>query len=157
MTVLAVGRLGQGPEASLAADYIARASAVGRALALGPVDIVEIDARRGGRTAEGETMATALAAFDRAGRLVVACDEHGGVETSRGLAVRIGAWRDQGVRRLVFLIGGADGLAPTVLEAADARLAFGVMTWPHALARVMLAEQLYRATAILAGAPYHRD
>jgi len=65
--------------------------------------------------------------------------------------------RDGGVRRLAFAIGGADGLSPEVLGAAQARLAFGPQTWPHALARVMLAEQVYRAAAILAGTPYHRD
>jgi 23S rRNA (pseudouridine1915-N3)-methyltransferase len=61
------------------------------------------------------------------------------------------------VRRLVFVIGGADGLDATVLAAANEKLAFGPQTWPHALARAMLAEQVYRAVTILGGSPYHRD
>jgi 23S rRNA (pseudouridine1915-N3)-methyltransferase len=65
--------------------------------------------------------------------------------------------RDRGVRRLAFVIGGADGLDPTLLARADGKLAFGPQTWPHALARVLLAEQIYRAVSILAGSPYHRD
>ena len=61
------------------------------------------------------------------------------------------------MRRLGFLIGGADGLDPALLATAQSRLAFGLQTWPHALARVMLAEQVYRAVTLLAGSPYHRD
>ena len=67
------------------------------------------------------------------------------------------ALRDQGERRLVFVIGGADGLDESVRRAARSTLAFGPQTWPHALARAMLAEQIYRAVTILAGSPYHRD
>jgi 23S rRNA (pseudouridine1915-N3)-methyltransferase len=70
---------------------------------------------------------------------------------------RSGALRDQGQRKLVFAIGGADGLDVSILRHARERLAFGPQTWPHALARLMLAEQIYRATTILAGQPYHRD
>ena len=62
-----------------------------------------------------------------------------------------------GERRLVLVIGGADGLSPRILDAARETLAFGVQTWPHALVRAMLAEQVYRAVTILAGSPYHRD
>ena len=76
---------------------------------------------------------------------------------SRAFADRIAQLRDQGVRRLVFVIGGADGLDPNVLRVARMRLAFGPQTWPHALVRAMLAEQVYRAVTILAGSPYHRD
>ena len=65
--------------------------------------------------------------------------------------------RDDGVRRLAFVIGGADGLDPALLAEAKAKLAFGPQTWPHALARAMLAEQVYRAVSILGGSPYHRD
>ena len=76
---------------------------------------------------------------------------------SRAFAAEIGRLRDDGVRRLVFVIGGADGLDPALLAAAHGKLAFGPQTWPHALARAMLAEQVYRAVTILAGSPYHRD
>jgi 23S rRNA (pseudouridine1915-N3)-methyltransferase len=65
--------------------------------------------------------------------------------------------RDRGVRRLAFLIGGADGLDPELVAGANGKLAFGPQTWPHAMARAMLAEQVYRAVSILGGSPYHRD
>jgi 23S rRNA (pseudouridine1915-N3)-methyltransferase len=88
---------------------------------------------------------------------VIACDERGQTRTSRSLAAELGRLRDQGVRRIVFVIGGADGLAPDLVAEARSTLAFGPQTWPHALARVMLSEQIYRAATILAGGPYHRD
>ena len=151
---MAVGRLGSRvPEAQLVADYLNRASATGRALGLGPAELVEVEARKPGKAAEAEAISAAL---DPSARLV-ACDEHGEAWTSRGLAQRLGAWRDGGDRRVAFVLGGADGLDGPLLARAGARLAFGPQTWPHALARVMLAEQVYRATTILAGSPYHRD
>jgi 23S rRNA (pseudouridine1915-N3)-methyltransferase len=104
------------------------------------------------RKTEGRTILSKAA-----GARLTACDQTGDTATSRAFAARLAALRDDGVGRLAFAIGGADGLDPQVLEAADERLAFGPQTWPHALARVMLAEQIYRAAAILAGAPYHRD
>ena len=152
ITLLAVGRLGRGVEAGLARDYAERASAAGRSLGLGPVDILEVEARKPGRAAEAEALIPHLAASH-----VIACDEHGATPTSRGFAQRIETLRDQGVRRLTLVIGGADGLDPAVLAAAPEKLAFGPQTWPHALVRVMLAEQVYRAVTILAGSPYHRD
>ena len=76
---------------------------------------------------------------------------------SRAFADHVAMLRDRGDRRLVFAIGGADGLDDSVRAAAASTLAFGPQTWPHALARAMLAEQLYRAVTILAGSPYHRD
>src|SRR5258708_6718042 len=91
------------------------------------------------------------------GGRVVALEARGNPLDSAGLARQLGRWRDQGARDVAFLIGGADGLDPTVTEAADLVLSLGAMTWPHALARVMLAEQLYRAETILSGHPYHRE
>ena len=91
------------------------------------------------------------------GAHLIACDERGRTYSSRAFADHVAILRDRGERRLVFAIGGADGLDPRVLEAAGSTLAFGPQTWPHALARAMLAEQLYRAVTILAGSPYHRD
>ena len=88
---------------------------------------------------------------------LIACDERGKTFSSRALADHIAGFRDRGERRLVFAIGGADGLDESVRAAAGSTLAFGPQTWPHALARAMLAEQLYRAVTILAGSPYHRD
>jgi 23S rRNA (pseudouridine1915-N3)-methyltransferase len=150
--MVAIGRLGQGPEASLSLGYAKRAAAVGKALALSPVEIIEVEARKPGKAAEAEALAPHLA-----GAHVIACDEGGTALGSRDFAALMARLRDQGVRRLVFVVGGADGLDAAILDAAASRLAFGPQTWPHALARVMLAEQIYRAVSILAGQPYHRD
>jgi 23S rRNA (pseudouridine1915-N3)-methyltransferase len=152
IAIVAVGRLGRAPEAELVKSYAERATAVGRALGLGPVEVVEVEARKPGKAAEAEALRPHLADAH-----VVACDEHGTARPSRAFAEEIGRLRDDGVRRLVFVIGGADGLDPTLLAAANGKLAFGPQTWPHALARAMLAEQVYRTVSILAGSPYHRD
>lgn len=153
ITLLTVGRLGRSAEAALARDYAERATAAGRALGLGPVETLEVEAKKPGKAAEADVLLAALAAGDH----VIACDEHGKALASRAFSDLIAGVRDRGVRRLVLIIGGADGLGPAVLERADQTLAFGPQTWPHALARVMLAEQVYRAVTILAGSPYHRD
>jgi 23S rRNA (pseudouridine1915-N3)-methyltransferase len=152
ITLLCVGKLGRGPEAQLAADYAARATATGRTLGLGPVEIVEVEGRKSGMAAEAEAL---LAKLD--GAHLIACDEHGAARGSRDFAARLARLRDDGARRVAIIVGGADGLDPAILAKAAERMAFGVQTWPHALARVMLAEQVYRATTILAGGPYHRD
>jgi 23S rRNA (pseudouridine1915-N3)-methyltransferase len=153
ITLLAVGRLGRAAEAMLAKDYAERATAAGRALGLGPVDILEIESKKPGKDAEADAIVAGLPD----GAYLIACDEHGTAHTSRAFSDHIAKLRDGGERRLVIAIGGADGLSPRILSAARETLAFGVQTWPHALVRAMLAEQVYRAVTILAGSPYHRD
>ena len=91
------------------------------------------------------------------GTKIIALDETGEMLGSIQLAQKLETWRDGGVREARFLIGAADGLTPEELASADLKLSFGRLTWPHMLARAMLAEQLYRATAIIAGHPYHRE
>jgi 23S rRNA (pseudouridine1915-N3)-methyltransferase len=152
ITLLAVGKLGRTAEQALAAAYAERATAVGRSLGLGPVEVVEVEARKPGKRAEAEALSPHFTDAH-----LIACDEHGKGLTSRELANRIAQLRDQGTRHAVFVIGGADGLDSSVVRAARERLAFGPQTWPHALVRLMLAEQVYRATTILAGQPYHRE
>jgi len=152
IAIAAIGRPGRVPEAQLAADWAERASAAGRALGLGPVELIDLEPRRSGKAPEAELILKAAE-----GACLIACDERGRTYPSRAFAEMISALRDQGERRLVFAIGGADGLDATVREAARSTLAFGPQTWPHALARAMLAEQVYRAVTILAGSPYHRD
>ena len=152
ISILCIGRLGASPEAKLAADWSERASLSGRAHGLGPVEVVEVEPRKPGRSFEGDAL------LDRIGDAhVIACDEHGRSLTSRQFTHELGRLRDDGVRRLIFAIGGADGLDARVLAAAASRLAFGAQTWPHALVRAMLAEQIYRAATLMAGTPYHRD
>lgn len=152
IAVVAIGRLTRSPETELVRLYIDRATAAGRSLGLGPVEVIEVESRKSGKAAEAEALRAHLADSH-----VIACDERGKARASRAFAEEIGQLRDQGVRRLVFLIGGADGLDPDLVKAAQGTLAFGPQTWPHALARAMLCEQIYRAVSILAGSPYHRD
>ncbi len=152
LSVIAIGKPGRGPEATLAADYAGRATLAGRALGLGPLELVDLEARKPGKAAEAGLILSAAE-----GAHLIACDERGQTFSSRAFADHIATLRDRGERRLVFAIGGADGLDESVRRAAASTLAFGPQTWPHALARAMLAEQLYRAVTILAGSPYHRD
>lgn len=150
--VIAIGKPGRGPEAALAADYAERATLAGRALGLGPLELIDLEPRKAGKAPEAELILKAAE-----GAHLIACDERGKTYPSRVFAEHIALLRDRGERRLVFAIGGADGLDASVRAAASSTLAFGPQTWPHALARVLLAEQLYRAVTILAGSPYHRD
>ena len=152
IAIVAIGRLARSPEIELVKLYIDRATAAGRSLGLGPVEVAEVESRKPGKIAEAEALRLHLADSH-----VIACDERGKARASRAFADEIGVLRDRGVRRLVFLIGGADGLDPDLVAAAQGTLAFGPQTWPHAMARAMLCEQIYRSVSILAGSPYHRD
>jgi len=154
LVIAAIGRLRSGPEAELTADYLARATAAGRGIGLGPADLRELEAKPSGDQAREAAL---LLAEGPAGSVRIAMDERGEALPSRELAQRLARWRDQGVPGAVFCLGGADGLDESVRRSAQAVLAFGPQTWPHRLARVMLAEQLYRAVTILCGSPYHRD
>ena len=153
VALCAVGRLRAGPERTLYDDYAARFGKTGRALGLGPLDLVEVEDRRGGG------MAAEAALLDRAlpaGARLCVLDERGRTMTSPDFADMLARWRDQAAGPVAFVIGGADGLDPVLRDRAETTLSFGPMVWPHMLVRVMLAEQLYRAAAILAGSPYHR-
>jgi len=155
--VTAIGRLKQGPERELAAAYRKRAEAVGRACGLREVEIVEIRESRahdGERRRVEESIAIANVIPERA--KIVILDERGDNLDSAALAALLREWRAEDRPAACFIIGGPDGLAPSLSERADVKLAFGKATWPHQLTRVMLLEQLYRAGTILAGHPYHR-
>ncbi|HLU91644.1 MAG TPA: 23S rRNA (pseudouridine(1915)-N(3))-methyltransferase RlmH [Pedomonas sp.] len=135
--IVAVGRIGRSPEAELVARYAAR---------LGPaLKITELSEQKAQRLPPPE-----------GGARTVVLDERGKMLSSEAFAAKLGAWREDGVREVRFLIGGADGHAEQVRQSADLLLSFSPMTWPHMLVRSMLAEQLYRATSILANHPYHR-
>src|SRR5262252_3827200 len=146
LTVVAVGRA-QDP--ALDAVWQRYATRLKPPLALRLVE----DKRRGAaaelKSREAKLLLAAIPEDARA----VALDGRGKALDSAGLARQLGRWRDQGARDVAFLIGGADGLDDSVLERADLVLSLGPMTWPHALVRVMLAEQLYRADTILSGHP----
>ncbi|MCQ0971062.1 23S rRNA (pseudouridine(1915)-N(3))-methyltransferase RlmH [Paracoccus sp. TK19116] len=153
IVIAAVGKLRRGAELTLIEDYLDRFAKAGRSLGLPKVEVVEVEDRRGGgMEAEADLLSRAIPT----GALVIALDERGDQITSPDVTHRIACARD-GARDLCFIIGGADGIAPSLRERADLRISFGRMVWPHMLARVMLAEQLYRAATILAGGPYHRE
>lgn len=153
LTICAVGRLRAGPEKELLDDYLARARRSGRALGLSVADPREVEDRKGGGM--GAEAALLRKVIPQGARLV-ALDERGKLLSSIDFSRKIADWRDQGASDVSFVIGGADGIDPALRAEADLALSFGKMVWPHMLARVMLAEQIYRAVSILAGSPYHR-
>jgi 23S rRNA (pseudouridine1915-N3)-methyltransferase len=157
LIVAAIGRLKQGPERELAAWYCKRAEATGRSLGWRGVEIIEIrESRAQDRDRRRTEESIALANVIPDGAVVAILDERGQNLDSAALAGLIRQWRADGRARACFVIGGADGLAPSLLERAQVRLAFGAATWPHQLIRIMLLEQIYRTGTILSGHPYHR-
>ena len=135
--IVARGKIGRSPEADLIARYAKRLS--------WPFAITELPDTGGKHPPL------------MPGTRIVAMDETGAQLTSLALAQRLEQWRDTGTRELRFLIGAADGLTAEERASASDTIAFGKATWPHMLARAMLVEQLYRATSIIAGHPYHRE
>ena len=135
--VIARGKIARSPEAELVARYEKRIA--------WPAKFTELPETRGKVSDPASPHRTVL------------LDERGRDLTSREFAVILERWRDEGVREARFVLGAADGHSREEREDADLLLAFGKATWPHLLARAMLAEQLYRATTIVAGHPYHRD
>jgi 23S rRNA (pseudouridine1915-N3)-methyltransferase len=149
----AVGRLRAGPERALVDDYLSRTDRTGRPLGLGPVTEHEVEDRKGGgMSAEGLLLAKVVPD----GAALCVLDERGKTLSSPEFAQTLAGWRDAGRQDAAFVIGGADGVDPALRQRADLVISFGRMVWPHMLVRVMLAEQLYRATTILSGSPYHR-
>jgi 23S rRNA (pseudouridine1915-N3)-methyltransferase len=152
LTLIVAGRIRSGPERELTDDYLERAGKAGRALGFHPIAEIEIEPKG----ADAEARARVLLDAVPAGATLVVLDERGRAMASDAFAKKLAGLRDGGVRDLAFLIGEADGLPQSVRDRADLLLAFGPQTWPHKLVRAMLAEQIYRAVAILAGSPYHR-
>jgi 23S rRNA (pseudouridine1915-N3)-methyltransferase len=135
--IVARGKIGRSPEAELVERYLKRVS--------WPVKVTELPESGGKIPQPSENAVTIL------------LDEKGEPLASVDFARRLERWRDEGRREARFLIGGADGFGEAERASADLLLAFGKATWPHLLARAMLAEQLWRATSILANHPYHRE
>ncbi|WBO22939.1 23S rRNA (pseudouridine(1915)-N(3))-methyltransferase RlmH [Sphingomonas abietis] len=135
--IVARGRIGRSPEADLVERYLKRVT--------WPTKVSELP-DVGGRVPDVAP-----------GTRLVVLDETGRDLPSRELAAILGRWRDDGVREVRFLLGAADGHEAQTRDKADLLLAFGKATWPHMMARAMLAEQLWRAASILAGHPYHRE
>jgi 23S rRNA (pseudouridine1915-N3)-methyltransferase len=135
--IIARGKIGRSPEADLVDRYLKRIS--------WPVKITELPDRGG-----------AMPAAERNSRTII-FDEKGEQLSSAQIAELLGRWRDDGVSETRFCLGAADGFDDADRATADRLIAFGKATWPHMIARAMLAEQLYRATSILANHPYHRE
>ena len=157
IVVAAIGKLKRGAESDLSERYRERAAKSGRGIGLRSLEIVEIAESRA-RDAQRRMLeeSIALANVIPRGAATVLLDPRGENLESGLFAKRLGVWNDAG-RDVAFVIGGPDGLAPTLADTAELRLAFGTQTWPHQLVRIMLLEQIYRATTILSGHPYHRD
>ena len=149
LTISCIGRAGRGPEHALYQHYAGRIR--------WPLSLRELEEKKKLPPAElirreGELLLAA--APDKA--VLVALDRRGKVLDSEAFAKRLERWRDDGVADIAFLIGGADGHGDALLRKVSLVVSFGAMTWPHLLARAMLAEQIYRAQQLLAGHPYHR-
>ncbi|MEC9431470.1 MAG: 23S rRNA (pseudouridine(1915)-N(3))-methyltransferase RlmH [Pseudomonadota bacterium] len=153
LSLIAVGRARGGPEAEMVSDYLTRFDRTAKPLGLGPCRLTEVEDRRG-RGPEAESALVLGAVPD--GAALIALDERGRQMSSPDFAALLARWRDEGRRDCALAIGGADGHHPDLRARADLLLGFGPMVWPHMLVRVMAAEQIYRAAAILAGTPYHR-
>jgi len=157
LVLAAIGRLKSGPERELCARYLERASAIARPLGVAGIDLRECDEGRARRPADRKIEeAKALRAALPAGARLVLLDVGGKSLSSEAFAAEIGRSRDAGLPALALAIGGPDGHDPALIAAAPLVIAFGAMTWPHQLVRIMAAEQIYRALTILAGHPYHR-
>lgn len=156
VTIAAVGRMKAGPERELLDRYVDRAAKQGRGLGITRVEVREIGESRGAR-ADDRRAEEAAALLDGLSdkTAVIALDERGRTMGSDAFAAHLGTLVAEG-RDLAIVIGGADGHGEAVRTRADLVLAFGAMTWPHQIVRILAAEQIYRATTILAGHPYHR-
>ena len=135
--IIARGKIGRSPEAELVDRYLKRIS--------WPTRVTELPDRGGNVPGVPASSVT------------IVLDERGKPLSSGELAKRLEQWRDGGKREVRFLIGAADGHPQEQRVDADLLLSFGPATWPHLLVRAMLAEQLFRATSILANHPYHRE
>lgn len=157
LIIAAIGKLKDSGERELFDRYAKRIDQAGRAVSLGPLSVIELSESRAAdstlrKTDESTRLLKAVSGAD----WIAALDEFGTNPTSTGFAQRLGQIRDGGTATAAFLIGGPDGHGPDVLAAAKFKLSLGAMTLPHGLARVILAEQVYRAATIIAGHPYHR-
>ena len=152
-----IGRLKAGPEREICARYLERAQGASRSVGLTGVEMREADESRARRPEDRKAEeARLLTANIPAGARLIVLDERGKTMGSEAFAADMGVARDAGTPAYALLIGGADGIDPELRAKASLVLAFGAMTWPHQLVRIMATEQIYRAITILSGHPYHR-
>jgi 23S rRNA (pseudouridine1915-N3)-methyltransferase len=157
LLILAIGHARGCHEGALCEDFVARALRMGRSMGFSAIAVEEIAIGKSREEKKRKAEeAERLARHVPPGAHVVLLDAKGKGMTSEDFAETLWLLRDAGTRDLVFVIGGPDGLAPLPGIKPGRSLAFGPQTWPHLLARALLAEQIYRALTILAGHPYHR-
>lgn len=157
ISLFAVGRLKSGPEKDLASRYLDRFSKAGPAVGLEFSRLIEVpESRASNADTRKKEEAAILQKSLPEGGLLVLLDERGKSMDSESFAQMIDRFNDSGKRDMLIAIGGADGLDPELQSRADAVVNLGIMTWPHQLVRILIAEQLYRAVTIIAGHPYHR-
>jgi 23S rRNA (pseudouridine1915-N3)-methyltransferase len=156
IAIVAVGRLKAGPESDLCARYLDRARKGGRALGFRGFAVKEIPESRVARPADRIAAETDSIMTLLLGGRTICLDERGELLDSGAFAADLSRAGSSGISRIVFVVGGPDGLGDKVKDRADRRFSLGRLTWPHQIARILLAEQLYRATTILSGHPYHR-
>ena len=158
LKLFCVGRLKAGPERQLVERYLDRLAKTGPQCGItfgGTIEIPESKLQEA-KQRKAEESARCRELLSGKGSRLLIFDERGKTPDSRQFASFIGQLRDQGVKTLVAAIGGPDGHDPALRQRAEMVVALGRLTWPHQIARIMVAEQLYRAASILAGAPYHR-
>ena len=154
ISISAIGRLRNSPEKELIDDYLSRFSKLSKPFGLSLNSIVEIeDKKRGGPPSEAILL---MKSFQKNSK-IIAFDERGVALSSIEFTKYLSGWASDGVGYCHLVIGGANGLDKSLLDKADLEISLGKMVWPHMLARVMIAEQLYRSATILAGSPYHRE
>ncbi|MEM7289275.1 MAG: 23S rRNA (pseudouridine(1915)-N(3))-methyltransferase RlmH [Pseudomonadota bacterium] len=158
LQILAVGKMKAGPDNELYARYADRIKKSGKVLGLNGPDLVEIsESRKSNAQLRKAEEASSLGDRIFSGATIVLLDERGGDLSSGQFAEFLSSQQDKGSPALAFVIGGPDGHGQEIANRANKKIRLGAMTWPHQLARVMLAEQLYRAITILSGHPYHRE
>lgn len=157
LIIAAIGRMKSGPEQDLIKRYIDRLTKGGKAIGITSVDVVELPESRGA-TQDQRKREEANALLERLSDAeIIAFDERGKSPDSRSFANMLQQSLDGGTATVAFVIGGPDGLDPLIREKARLIVSFGKLTMPHQIVRVLVAEQIYRATTILTNHPYHRD
>jgi 23S rRNA (pseudouridine1915-N3)-methyltransferase len=157
IAIVCVGRAKASAEQELCDAFLKRACSAGKTLGFSQIELVVVETSRGSSTQArmAEERQRLVKRIPSAGHRVV-LDERAGALKSEAFAGRLASLRDSGVRDLVFVIGGPDGLAPDFREEAQEQISLGPQTWPHLLVRAMLAEQIFRGLTIMSGHPYHR-
>ena len=154
ISISAVGRLRNSPEKELIDDYLSRFSKLSKPFGLSLNSVIEIEDKKGGGPISEARLLRKN--FQRNSKIIT-LDEGGKALTSKEFTKYLSNWAADGIGYCHIVIGGPDGLDKSLLEKSNLKISFGKMVWPHMLARVMIAEQLYRSATILAGNPYHRE